>query len=84
MIPLHQLLSRFKGLTNTEKIKKEEISKLLLLNGIPVKVREITFQKKILFIKTSPIIKTEIFLKKNEILEQINKNLGDDNFLEIQ
>lgn len=69
MLPLHQLLSRFKNLTNTEKVKKELVCDLLKKNNIPVTVNQVSFSKNTIFLKTQPIIKSEIFLKKNEILE---------------
>lgn len=77
MIPLSQLLVRFKGLTNTEKAKKEmiceEVSKIINFQ-IPLEV--ISFSKNTLFIKVQPIIKTEITLRKKEILEKIQSLPG--------
>ena len=72
MIPLEQLLTRFKNLTNTEKVKKElicnTINKIL---GINIPLSTISISKNTIFIKVAPIIKTEVFLKKQEILTNI-------------
>lgn len=72
MLQLSDLLSRFKNLTNTEKVKKEliatEISKII---GVPIGHHQISFSKNTIFIKVPPIIKTEILLKKPQILETI-------------
>lgn len=77
MIPLSQLLVRFKGLTNTEKAKKEmvsqEISKIL---NFQIPLESISFSKNTLFIKVQPIIKTEITIKKQEILKKIQSLPG--------
>lgn len=72
MLQLSDLLSRFKNLTNTEKAKKgliaAEISKII---GAPITHQQISFSKNTIFIKVQPIIKTEILLKKPQILETI-------------
>ncbi|HAT68262.1 MAG: hypothetical protein A2481_03745 [Candidatus Yonathbacteria bacterium RIFOXYC2_FULL_47_9] len=73
MIPLEQLLTRFKSLTNTEKVKKElacdGIKKII---GITIPVSTISVSKNTIFLKVPPIIKTEVLLKKQEILADIN------------
>ena len=84
MIPLHQLLARFKGLTNTEKIKKEHVVDVILGHKIPITINQVSFNKKVIQIKAAPIIKTEIFLKKEKILLHINQELGGVGFHDIQ
>ena len=72
MIKLTNLLTRFKGLTNTEKAKKELIADICeSIIGVPIKHNQISFSKNTIFIKTEPIIKTEIALKKGDILTRI-------------
>lgn len=73
MLQLSQLLERFKGLSNTEKFKKELIAGVLINNKIPIKINQISILKNTIFLKTQPIIKTEIILKKEEILKQIKE-----------
>lgn len=84
MLPLHQLLARFKNLTNTEKVKKELVVEVFMKNKIPVTLKQISFSKETLFVKVSPIIKTEILLKKKEIIKEIQKILGLTNVSNIQ
>jgi len=85
MIPLHQLLARFKNLTNTEKARKElvveEISKLV---GVPIKLAAISFSKNTLFFKVSPIIKTEILFKKEEVLKKLQTLPGLSHISDIK
>lgn len=76
MLPIHQLLNRFKNLTNTEKAKKQLIVEILANNKLPVNINQISIVKNTLFIKTPPIIKTEILFKQEEILKQIQKIQG--------
>lgn len=85
MIPLSQLLVRFKGLTNTEKAKKqivsEEVSNILNFQ-IPLEL--ISFSKNTLFIKVQPIIKTEIIIKKQEILKKIQSLPGLNHITDVR
>ncbi len=77
MIPLTQLLSRFKSLSNTEKAKKEilceEISKII---GTQITHNQVYLSKNTIILKIQPIIKSEIVLKKEEILKKIQKVKG--------
>lgn len=72
MIPITDLLSRFKNLSNTEKAKKDLVGKIIteIINA-PINNKQISFSKKTIFLKIHPLIKTEILLKKTEILEKI-------------
>lgn len=73
MLPLNQLLGRFVNLTNSEKAKKQLVVDLLLSKKIPININQITISKNTLFIKTPPIIKTEVLLKKEDILKEVKK-----------
>ncbi len=77
MIPLSQLLARFKSLSNTEKAKKniicEEITKII---GAQITHNQVSFSKNTIFIKAHPIIKSEILIKKEEILKKIQTLKG--------
>ena len=85
MIPLEQLLARFKNLTNTEKVKKEVISNSINnVIGITIPISSISISKNTIFLKTPPIIKTEIFLKKGEILAHIKTISGLSHISEIK
>lgn len=77
MIPLEQLLARFKNLTNTEKVKKELVCEgIKKIIGITIPVSTVSVSKNIIFLKISPIIKTEILLRKQEILADIRSING--------
>lgn len=84
MLPIHQLLERFKNLTNTEKVKKQLIIEILKENKIPIQINQINIFKNIIIIKTQPIIKTEILLKKEEIIKQIQNIPNLKNISNIQ
>ena len=83
MLQLGQLLERFKGLTNTEKEKKQIIVEIFKKNNIPININQINISKNTIFIKTQPIIRTEIMLKKEEIFKEIQKTPSLLNILYI-
>lgn len=84
MLPLHQLLARFKNLTNTEKIKKEMAVEVFIKNKIPITIKQISFLKNSIFVKVPPIIKTELLFKKEHLLSEIQKIPGLNNISNIQ
>ena len=71
MLPLSGLLARFKNLTNTERVRKEFVCEVLKEYKIPLDHTKVSFSKENIFLKVSPIIKTEIALKKEDILKKI-------------
>lgn len=84
MIPLSQLLARFKSLSNIEKAKKEIVcEEILKIIGIQVKHNQVLFSKNTIFLKVQPIIKLEIILKKEEILKKIQSLNGLNYILDI-
>ena len=85
MLPISDLLERFKGVTSTEKARKEII--LQDINKIvPIKLPHtaITITKNSIILNCSPIIKTEILLKKKEVLEGVQKYKNLSHLLDIR
>lgn len=76
MLPLSNLLARFKNLTNTERVRKELICEVLKEFKIPLLHTQVSFSKNTVFIKAPPLIKTEVALKKSDILKKITTNTG--------
>lgn len=83
MLQIKQLLFKFKNLTNTEKDKKEAVVHVFKNNNIPIRLQQIVISKNTIFIKVSPIIKTEVLLKKETILTQIKEISSLNNILNI-
>ena len=76
MLPIQSLLGKFKNLTNNEKFKKQLVLEIFEKDNIKVSLKEIVISKNIIFLKTRPIIKTEILLKKNDFLNEVKKIPG--------
>lgn len=83
MLPLVNLLSRFKNLTNTERVKKELVGEVLKKYNISLPHTQITFSKNTIFLKVPPILKTEVALQKNNILKEITNIPGLKNIQDI-
>lgn len=74
MLQLSDLLARFAGITNTDKAKKELVGQeLARIIGVSVSPQQIHISKNILILKVQPIVKSEILLKKDEVLQGIKK-----------
>lgn len=85
MIPLIDLLTRFKNLTNTDKAKKEIICKEIKnITGVIIDFKNIILSKNIIILKLNPIIRTEILLKKQEILKNIKSSKNMSYILDIK
>ncbi|MDP4272487.1 MAG: hypothetical protein Q8909_20555 [Bacteroidota bacterium] len=84
MLQIGQLLSRFKNISNSEKIKKQLIVEIMERNNIPIKINQLSFSKNTLFLKAQPIVKTEALFKKQTILTEIQKIPGLTTISNIQ
>ncbi len=84
MIPIENLLSRFKNLTNTEKRKKELMIEICRKENIQLNTKQIFFSKNYVVLKVPPIIKTEILLKKEDLLKKINKTIKNEIYKDIR
>ena len=77
-------LEKFKKfLTSEENIKEEIIKSVLKNTGIEIKGENIKIQDFSIYIKEKPIIKSEIFLKKEKILEDLSQDLKNRVFKNI-
>lgn len=71
---LSSLLEKFKNIKNPKE-DRINIAKIICdSSGIKINESQISVTKNILSIKTNNYIKTEIFLKKEKILEELTKN----------
>ena len=77
MIEIKDLLLRFQNILLKGELKKEIvrgiISKVL---KIEIKKEDITIKNNIVYLNIKPIYKNEIFIKKNQILDELEKALG--------
>jgi len=78
-------LDKFKKIINKkeeiETVVKESISNITSqkINKKNIKIKGVN-----IYIEGSPFLKSEILIKKNEILKTIKKLLPDNNFLDIK
>ncbi len=73
MFNVKDFLNKFNDLKPKDDILKEEISNIIfLLLNIKIEKKYINIKNNSIYIKTSNIIKNEIFFKKSEILNKIN------------
>lgn len=71
-------LKKFEKITPPNIFIRRELKKnIKKIIGINLKIKEIQYYPKTqkIYLKTSPIIKTSIFLKKEEIIKKTNQTL---------
>lgn len=79
-------LERFKNLKTSEKFNKEETLNVInKITNIELVNENIEIRGGVLYIKISdPVIRSQIFLYKEKIIEEIEKKLGYNSFKEIR
>ena len=87
MKDIKSLLSKFKNLTTPDQIVREKTS-LIIKNttGAEIDSQNITYNKNtgFIFLKTNNHKQTIIFLKKEDIIKEINNILGKEVVLDIK
>ena len=78
MFNLPAYLQKYKLLTSKQSANKEVILQVLKNFNFNFEPNQLEVKNKILKIKTKPIIKSELFLQKEEILSELTKKLGTE------
>lgn len=76
MFNVGNFLEKFRNIAPPERFIKEVFIKTTLdIVGIKIKDSDIKITRDIIYVSTNSIVKNEIFFKKQEILERVNKEL---------
>ncbi|PCI20464.1 hypothetical protein COB64_01970 [Candidatus Wolfebacteria bacterium] len=76
MKALHSFLDKFKRILKDDREIIDTIIKTIQESiGVELKSGDIKIQNKILYIKTNPIIKNEMYLKKDSILTTLRSRI---------
>lgn len=79
MREIHDLLKRYANLQAPEKtIKKAFIESVRECIGITIDISDIEVRKKTIRVNTASVIKAEIRLNQQDILEHIKERVGKD------
>ncbi len=74
MFNIKEYLEKFQKLGLSDKENKEIISQTLLeILGIKINTRELEIKDSVLYIKTNPIIKNSLFIKKDRIIKTLKE-----------
>jgi hypothetical protein len=77
MIELKDLLGKFRNLLLHDDYKKDAIINVLsLVVGVKLTKEDIKIKDNIIYLNLKPIFKSEIFLKKEKILQELENTLG--------
>lgn len=85
MFNIGNYLQKFSSLIiDSKALKRSILSVIYDVIGVELKEKDIDLQKSILYIKTTPLIKNEIYLKKDLILKQLKEKSSLVNITEIR
>jgi hypothetical protein len=77
MIEIKDLLEKFGNILLKEELKKEAVREVIAKAiNFPIKKEDIKIKKGIIYLNIKPIYKNEIFLKKDQILKELEEALG--------
>ncbi|MBL7045363.1 MAG: hypothetical protein ISR98_02075 [Parcubacteria group bacterium] len=76
MFNISDYLAKFKNITPPDKFVKDELIAVVKeVAGIDIEKSNIDVRNGTIFLSLDPLIKNEIFLKKNEVLESLKEKL---------
>lgn len=71
-------LKKFKNIVPQEKIIKDEVIRVVQKEtGILLPKEIISFHNNVVFINAAPSVKNELFMRKQQLLLEIKRNLGN-------
>lgn len=78
MKKLSQYLKKFQNLTPPDIFLKKSFRKLIQKEiNIKIDIKNIEYKNSTIFIRVNPLIKNEIFLKKDLLLKKLNTKPGE-------
>ena len=85
MIEVKDLLGKFKNLLNKEEGKKLAVREVFKKSfDLDLDNDSMKFSDRVLFLNIKPILKNEIFLKKDFFISEINSMIGSDYVKDIR
>jgi hypothetical protein len=74
MLNLSSLLEKFKHLKNPREEKEKITSIISECLGFDIEIDSLELKNNIIYLNVSGLIKTELYMKKEQILSNLNKN----------
>jgi hypothetical protein len=82
---INNFLEKFKNFVFQDGFIKDVIKKYIkIYTSFDMDVNSITHKNGFIFIKGSPVLRNEIFLKKKLILDGINKEILNKKFIDLK
>ncbi|MFZ2072558.1 MAG: hypothetical protein WA101_00860 [Minisyncoccia bacterium] len=77
MIEIKDLLLRFNNILLSEEVKKESIKNIISeVINVPIQSNDIKIKNGTVYLSIKPIYKSEIFMKREKILQKLQESLG--------
>lgn len=70
-------LKKFKNLLSNEYVVREKVREVIVKSlGIDIAKEDIRIKHGVVYLKTRSIIKNEVFIRKSDLLKEINKEVS--------
>jgi uncharacterized membrane protein len=78
MDPISSLLKKFTSITPPDESVRKEVVRILESEyNISLDIGDVRVQSGVVYLEVSPLIKTEVVIKKEELLSLLQISLGD-------
>jgi uncharacterized membrane protein len=78
MDPISSLLKKFTSITPPDESVRKEVVRILESDyNISLDIGDVRVQSGVVYLEVSPLIKTEVVMRKEELLSLLQKSLGD-------
>lgn len=78
MDSISSLLKKFTSITPPDESVRKEVVRILESDyNILLDIGDVRVQKGVVYLETSPLVKAEVVMRKEDILSELKKTLGD-------
>lgn len=76
-IPIDKILQKYTLSTPDRSVRQEVIETIKMVIGVDVPIEAVRYQKGRIHVDASPLVRSQIHIHKNEILEILKKSLKE-------
>jgi hypothetical protein len=84
MNPLENLLEKFKSLLALQPQKKPILTCLAVVAGVTLTESDIDVKENIVYVRASPLVRNEIFMRRLAILNAFKESIGTQSLRDIR
>ena len=76
---LTDFFKRFKKITPPDEVVRKKVVEIIKeMFGVDISIKDVSVKNSIIFINTKPTIKSELFMRKDQFISQVKKEVGEN------